>query len=128
MSGFAFSMNQLFGWSHIIWVVLLILTSTLHYIRFLLRFPVDEERNMKSVVDYFREVYGFAIQYSHLPCLQVGNQKKVNYMPMEVNLSRILVSLSVNYFLNFNSWLMLLFRCTLSRLARLLRDKGAQRD
>ncbi|PWA60381.1 Argonaute/Dicer protein, PAZ [Artemisia annua] len=48
-----------------------------------LMFPVDEERNMKSVVDYFREVYGFTIQYSHLPCLQVGNQKKVNYMPME---------------------------------------------
>ncbi|XP_024966350.1 protein argonaute PNH1-like isoform X2 [Cynara cardunculus var. scolymus] len=48
-----------------------------------LMFPVDEERNMKSVVDYFREVYGFTIQHAHLPCLQVGNQKKVNYMPME---------------------------------------------
>nr|XP_043619532.1 protein argonaute PNH1-like isoform X2 [Erigeron canadensis] len=29
------------------------------------------------------EVYGFTIQHPHLPCLQVGNQKKVNYMPME---------------------------------------------
>lgn len=48
-----------------------------------LMFPVDEERNMKSVVDYFHEVYGFTIQHPHLPCLQVGNQKKVNYMPME---------------------------------------------
>lgn len=42
---------------------------------------------MKSVVDYFREVYGFTIQHPHLPCLQVGNQKKVNYMPMEVKMS-----------------------------------------
>jgi hypothetical protein len=48
-------------------------------------FPVDEQKNMKSVVEYFQEVYGYTIQYSHLPCLQVGNQKKVNYLPMEVS-------------------------------------------
>ncbi|KAM3713994.1 hypothetical protein ACJW31_01G297700 [Castanea mollissima] len=46
-------------------------------------FPVDEQKNMKSVVEYFQEVYGYTIQYSHLPCLQVGNQKKVNYLPLE---------------------------------------------
>lgn len=46
-------------------------------------FPVDEERNMKTVIEYFQEVYGFSIQYPHLPCLQVGSQKKVNYLPME---------------------------------------------
>ncbi|KAH7511864.1 hypothetical protein FEM48_Zijuj12G0027900 [Ziziphus jujuba var. spinosa] len=48
-----------------------------------LLFPVDDQMNMKSVVDYFQEVYGYTIQYPHLPCLQVGNQKKVNYLPME---------------------------------------------
>ncbi|MCD7459399.1 Protein argonaute PNH1 [Datura stramonium] len=46
-------------------------------------FPVDEEKNMKSVIEYFQEVYGFTIQYPHLPCLLVGSQKKVNYLPME---------------------------------------------
>ena len=46
-------------------------------------FPVDEQMNMKSVVEYFQEMYGFTIRYSHLPCLQVGNQRKVNYLPME---------------------------------------------
>ncbi|KAL8152519.1 hypothetical protein V2J09_010279 [Rumex salicifolius] len=46
-------------------------------------FPIDEQRNMKSVIDYFQEMYGFTIQHGHLPCLQVGNQKKVNYLPME---------------------------------------------
>ncbi|CAI9100237.1 OLC1v1037192C2 [Oldenlandia corymbosa var. corymbosa] len=46
-------------------------------------FPVDEEKNMKSVIEYFQEVYGFTIQHAHLPCLQVGSQKKVNYLPME---------------------------------------------
>ncbi|KAJ4952343.1 hypothetical protein NE237_029175 [Protea cynaroides] len=46
-------------------------------------FPVDEQKNMKSVVEYFQEMYGFTIQHSHLPCLQVGNQRKANYLPME---------------------------------------------
>ncbi|KAL7144804.1 hypothetical protein ABFS83_07G037000 [Erythranthe nasuta] len=46
-------------------------------------FPVDDDSNMKSVVEYFQEMYGFTIQHTHLPCLQVGNQKKANYLPME---------------------------------------------
>ncbi|XP_042518016.1 protein argonaute 10-like [Macadamia integrifolia] len=46
-------------------------------------FPVDEKCTMKSVVEYFHEMYGFTIQHTHLPCLQVGNQKKANYLPME---------------------------------------------
>lgn len=46
-------------------------------------FPVDDDLNMKSVVEYFQEIYGFTIQHTHLPCLQVGNQKKANYLPME---------------------------------------------
>ncbi|KAL3626338.1 Protein argonaute 10 [Castilleja foliolosa] len=46
-------------------------------------FPVDDISTMKSVVEYFQEMYGFTIQYTHLPCLQVGNQKKANYLPME---------------------------------------------
>lgn len=48
-------------------------------------FPIDEKMNMKSVVDYFLEMYGYTIMYSHLPCLQVGSQNKVNYLPMEVS-------------------------------------------
>lgn len=58
---------------------------------FICSFPVDEQMNMKSVVEYFKEVYGFTIQYPHLPCLQVGNQKKANYLPMEVSLVLLLV-------------------------------------
>ncbi|KDP32340.1 hypothetical protein JCGZ_13265 [Jatropha curcas] len=46
-------------------------------------FPLDEHMNMKSVVEYFQEVYGYTIRYPHLPCLQTGNQRKVNYLPME---------------------------------------------
>ncbi|XP_068461651.1 protein argonaute PNH1-like [Phaseolus vulgaris] len=36
-----------------------------------------------DVVDYFQEMYGYTIIYSHLSCLQVGSQKKVNYLPLE---------------------------------------------
>ena len=39
---------------------------------------------MKSVVEYFYETYGFVIQHSQWPCLQVGNQQRPNYLPMEV--------------------------------------------
>ncbi|CAH1436036.1 unnamed protein product [Lactuca virosa] len=46
-------------------------------------FPVDDNAKMKSVVKYFQEMYGFTIRLTHLPCLQVGNQKKANYLPME---------------------------------------------
>ncbi|CAN6252682.1 unnamed protein product [Urochloa humidicola] len=49
-----------------------------------LTFPVDEGGTMKSVVQYFQETYGFTIQHTYLPCLQVGNQQRPNYLPMEV--------------------------------------------
>ncbi|KAJ3692123.1 hypothetical protein LUZ60_012473 [Juncus effusus] len=49
-----------------------------------LTFPVDERGTMKSVVQYFQETYGFNIQHTTLPCLQVGNQQRPNYLPMEV--------------------------------------------
>uniref|UniRef100_A0ACD5W5V3 Uncharacterized protein n=1 Tax=Avena sativa TaxID=4498 RepID=A0ACD5W5V3_AVESA len=48
-----------------------------------LSFPVDQGGTVKSVIQYFQETYGFAIQHTHLPCLQVGNQQRPNYLPME---------------------------------------------
>lgn len=61
------------------------------------RFPLDEQMNMKSVVDYFREMYGYTIKYSHLPCLQVGNEKKVNYLPMEVSYVRLFLEFCLKH-------------------------------
>ncbi|KAM7475272.1 hypothetical protein LguiB_022515 [Lonicera macranthoides] len=49
-----------------------------------LTFPVDDSGTVKSVVEYFRETYGFSIQHIQWPCLQVGNQNRPNYLPMEV--------------------------------------------
>ncbi|KAL8245916.1 hypothetical protein R6Q59_007132, partial [Mikania micrantha] len=49
-----------------------------------LNFPVDDRGTLKSVVEYFRETYGFSIQHVQWPCLQVGNTHRPNYLPMEV--------------------------------------------
>ncbi|XWS48203.1 hypothetical protein CRYUN_Cryun13aG0053700 [Craigia yunnanensis] len=49
-----------------------------------LTFPVDERGTMKSVVEYFYETYGFIIQHTQWPCLQVGSPQRPNYLPMEV--------------------------------------------
>jgi eukaryotic translation initiation factor 2C len=50
------------------------------------RFPVDDRDTVKTVVQYFLETYGFNIQHTTLPCLQVGNQQRPNYLPMEVTI------------------------------------------
>ncbi|CAL9104312.1 unnamed protein product, partial [Musa textilis] len=47
-------------------------------------FPVDERGTVKSVVQYFEEMYGFTIHNMTWPCLQVGNPQSPNYLPMEV--------------------------------------------
>ncbi|RLM99379.1 protein argonaute 1B-like [Panicum miliaceum] len=49
-----------------------------------LSFPIDDRGTVKTVVQYFLETYGFSIQHTSLPCLQVGNQQRPNYLPMEV--------------------------------------------
>ncbi|KAM0874017.1 hypothetical protein ACQ4PT_037690 [Festuca glaucescens] len=49
-----------------------------------LTFPIDDHGTMKTVILYFQETYGFNIQHTTLPCLQVGNPQKPNYLPMEV--------------------------------------------
>lgn len=49
-----------------------------------LTFSMDDNSTMKSVVEYFREHYNISLQQTQLPCLQVGNQQRPNYLPMEV--------------------------------------------
>lgn len=49
-----------------------------------LTFPVDDKGTIKSVVEYFQETYSYSIINTALPCLQVGNQQRPNYLPMEV--------------------------------------------
>ena len=37
-----------------------------------------------SVVQYFKEKHKLELVYPHLPCLQVGQEKKHTYLPLEV--------------------------------------------
>lgn len=76
------------------------------------RFPVDERGTMKSVVEYFYETYGFVIQHTQWPCLQVGNTNRPNYLPMEV------VSLISHKVLCIMLTIMLIV-CCIYRFARL---------
>ncbi|VAH30859.1 unnamed protein product [Triticum turgidum subsp. durum] len=49
-----------------------------------LSFPVGDHGTQKTVMQYFQEKHGYDIQHFVLPCLQVGNQQRPNYLPMEV--------------------------------------------
>ncbi|XXG44501.1 hypothetical protein AAC387_Pa01g4288 [Persea americana] len=49
-----------------------------------LKFPVDDQGNTMTVVQYFQEKYNVNLQYSQWPSLQVGSDSKLTYLPMEV--------------------------------------------
>ena len=38
-----------------------------------------------SVVQYFKEKHKLELRFPHLPCLQVGQEKKHTYLPLEVS-------------------------------------------
>ncbi|CAL5439268.1 unnamed protein product [Camellia sinensis] len=48
-----------------------------------MQFPVNERGTMKYVVEYFTEIYGFVIQHTQCPHLEVGYQQRPNCLPME---------------------------------------------
>ena len=37
------------------------------------------------MAQYFREKYNLQLKYPHLPCLQVGQEQKHTYLPLEVS-------------------------------------------
>ena len=54
---------------------------------FLCRFPLQLENGQtveRTVAQYFREKYNLQLKYPHLPCLQVGQEQKHTYLPLEV--------------------------------------------
>lgn len=59
---------------------------------------------MKTVVQYFLETYGFSIQHTSLPCLQVGNQQRPNYLPMEVVVSTSSIAIDVLCYVYLPIW------------------------
>lgn len=51
------------------------------------RFPLQLESGQTvecTVAKYFLERYQMRLQFPHLPCLQVGQEQKHTYLPLEV--------------------------------------------
>jgi hypothetical protein len=58
-----------------------------HVVLLSCRFPLMMESGDTydcSVMQYFKEKHKLELRYPHLPCLQVGQEKKHTYLPLEV--------------------------------------------
>nr|XP_009684147.1 PREDICTED: protein argonaute-1-like [Struthio camelus australis] len=54
------------------------------------RFPLQLESGQTvecTVAQYFKQKYNLQLKYPHLPCLQVGQEQKHTYLPLEVSAS-----------------------------------------
>lgn len=57
------------------------------YIVFVCRFPLQLDNGQTvecTVAKYFLDKYKMKLRYPHLPCLQVGQEHKHTYLPLEV--------------------------------------------
>lgn len=66
--------------------MVLIVISILFW--FFFRFPLQLENGQTvecTVAKYFLDKYKMKLRYPHLPCLQVGQEHKHTYLPLEVN-------------------------------------------
>lgn len=55
------------------------------------RFPLQLENGQAmecTVAQYFKQKYNLQLKYPHLPCLQVGQEQKHTYLPLEVRRQR----------------------------------------
>lgn len=62
-------------------------SATLIFLFYFVRFPLQLESGQtveRTVAQYFREKYNLQLKYPHLPCLQVGQEQKHTYLPLEV--------------------------------------------
>ena len=59
----------------------------LHIVLLHPRFPLQLESGQTvecTVAQYFKQKYNLQLKYPHLPCLQVGQEQKHTYLPLEV--------------------------------------------
>lgn len=62
------------------------------------RFPLQLENGQTvecTVAKYFLDKYKMKLRYPHLPCLQVGQEHKHTYLPLEVK--NLLFLFCINY-------------------------------
>lgn len=56
------------------------------------RFPLQQENGQTiecTVAQYFKDKYKLILRYPHLPCLQVGQEQKHTYLPLEVSITNL---------------------------------------
>lgn len=61
------------------------------------RFPLQQENGQTiecTVAQYFKDKYKLILRYPHLPCLQVGQEQKHTYLPLEVSTTNLLYLLA----------------------------------
>lgn len=69
-------------------LMLLIQYTFFMLIQFVFRFPLQQENGQTiecTVAQYFKDKYKLVLRYPHLPCLQVGQEQKHTYLPLEVS-------------------------------------------
>lgn len=52
------------------------------------RFPLQQESGQTvecTVAQYFKDRHKLVLRYPHLPCLQVGQEQKHTYLPLEAS-------------------------------------------
>lgn len=77
-------------YKHAYWVKMFILSVWLIYS---CRFPLQQENGQTiecTVAQYFKDKYKLILRYPHLPCLQVGQEQKHTYLPLEVSGTNLL--------------------------------------
>ena len=74
------------------------------------RFPLQLESGQTvecTVAQYFKQKYNLQLKYPHLPCLQVGQEQKHTYLPLEVRKKSRITELILRYVHDLSDqWLM----------------------
>lgn len=79
----------------------LLCASPTSHPRFIRRFPLQLENGQAmecTVAQYFKQKYNLQLKYPHLPCLQVGQEQKHTYLPLEVRSRLMLKSTHCAFF------------------------------
>ena len=76
-----------------------------HIIALFIRFPLQLENGQTvecTVAKYFLDKYKMKLRYPHLPCLQVGQEHKHTYLPLEVSIETVFFVVDYGSLLPFN--------------------------
>lgn len=80
--------------------ILNLITIFHHIFKIIFSFPLQLENGQTvecTVAKYFLDKYKMKLRYPHLPCLQVGQEHKHTYLPLEVSMCSMRVKLKFKF-------------------------------